>query len=139
MKKLHTPFKSISLVVLLAAVSFIPFVNRAEDAKAAVETNSISAIYTGAETAEFVKLTKATLAALAATKETDMVAKLTDLETVWDDQENKLRPKNESTWTTLDKTLDKAISALRSSHKNLVKGKAALEELLKNLKLATKP
>ncbi len=138
MKNLHTPFKSVSVVVLLAVASLVPFVSRAEDAKAAVETNSISAIYTAAETAEFVKLTKATLAALAATKETDMVAKLTDLETAWDDQEKTLRPKNEAIWTSLDKTLDKGISALRSSHKNLAKGKAALEELLKNLELATK-
>lgn len=138
MKNLNTPFKLASVVVLLAVASFIPAVSRAEDAKAAVETNSISAIYTAAETAEFLKLTQATLEALAANKETEMVAKLTDLETAWDDQEKVLRPKNEATWTALDKTLDKGISALRSSHKNLAKGKAALEELLKDLKLATK-
>jgi hypothetical protein len=68
-----------------------------------------------------------------------MVAKLTDLETAWDDQEKVLRPKDEATWTSLDKTLDKAISALRSSHVNLEKGKAALEILLKKLSQATKP
>jgi hypothetical protein len=138
MKNLHAPFKSVSLVVFLAAASLVPFVSRAEDTKAVVETNSVSAIYTAAETAEFVKLTQATLAALAAGQETEMVAKLTDLETVWDDQEKTLRPKNEAIWTALDKTLDKGISALRSSHKNLAKGKAALEDLLKNLALATK-
>jgi hypothetical protein len=78
------------------------------------------------------------MAALDAANETEMVAKLTDLETAWDDQEKTLRPKSEATWTSLDKTLDKAISALRSSHKNLKKGKAALENLAKNLELATK-
>ncbi len=138
MKNLPSQFKSVSIVILLTAASLVPFVSRAEDAQATVETNFISAIYTAAETAEFVKLTQATLASLAAGQETEMVAKLTDLETAWDDQEKTLRPKNEAIWTALDKTLDKGISALRSSHKNLAKGKAALEELLKNLELATK-
>jgi len=67
-----------------------------------------------------------------------MVAKITDLETAWDDNEKKLRPKDEATWTLLDKTLDKAISALRSSRTDLKKGNAALEDLLKMLGQATK-
>jgi len=50
-----------------------------------------------------------------------------------------LRPKDEATWTLLDKTLDKGISALRSSHANPAKGKAALEDLLKKLEQVTKP
>jgi hypothetical protein len=44
-----------------------------------------------------------------------------------------------ATWTLLDKTLDKAISSLRSSKTSLPKGKAALEDLLKKLEQATKP
>jgi hypothetical protein len=96
-------------------------------------------IYTNAETEKFKQLAKETLAALAAGKKDEMVAKLTDLETAWDDNESLLRPKNEVMWTTLDKTLDKAISALRSSHPNLDKGKAALESLLKKMEQATKP
>jgi hypothetical protein len=138
MRIFYSSFKSVGIVVWLVVVGFLPFISQAEDVQIVVATNSISAIYSAAETAEFVKLTQATLAALAANQETEMVAKLTDLETAWDDQEKTLRPKNEAIWTALDKTLDKGISALRSSHKNLVKGKAALEELLKNLKLATK-
>jgi hypothetical protein len=138
MRIFYSLFKSVGIVVWLVVVGFLPFISQAEDVQIVVATNSISTIYSAAETAEFVKLTQATLAALAANQETEMVAKLTDLETAWDDQEKTLRPKNEAIWTALDKTLDKGISALRSSHKNLVKGKAALEELLKNLKLATK-
>jgi hypothetical protein len=107
--------------------------------KPVVEAKALAPIYTAAETKEFKALAKATLGALVAGKQTEMVAKLTDLETVWDDQEKILRPKDEATWTSLDKTLDKAISALRSSHFNLEQGKAALESLLKQLKQATKP
>jgi hypothetical protein len=90
-------------------------------------------VYTSAETAEFIKLTKETLVALAAGKQPEMVAKLTDLETAWDDQEAVLKPKNEATWKLLDKSLDKGISALRSSHANPAKGKVALEDLLAEL------
>ena len=112
--------------------------SQAEEAKPAAEASAVSAVYSEQETADFKKLAKATMEALDVGKETEMVAKLTDLETAWDDQEKMLRPKNEATWVSLDKTLDKAISALRSSHKNTKKGKAALEELVKNLELATK-
>jgi hypothetical protein len=67
-----------------------------------------------------------------------MVAKLTDLETAWDEQEKNLRPRNEKIWTILDKTLDKAIFALRGSKYNPEKGKAALNTLLQDLAKATK-
>ena len=106
--------------------------------RAADKSAAVAAVYSAKETAEFKKLARETLDALAANKNTEMVAKLTDLETVWDEKEKSLKPKNEATWTTIDKMLDKAISALRSSKVNLKKGKAALEDLLKMLEEATK-
>jgi hypothetical protein len=136
MKTSRLAIISIGLAALFTA-AFLPAVTSlAADPKtdAAVPTP----VYTAAETKEFKALAQATLDALAAGKQTEMVAKLTDLETAWDDQEKTLRPKNEATWTMLDKTLDKGISALRSSHKDPVKGKAALEDLLKKLGQATK-
>ena len=138
MKKIHSQMKTVCLLAMLAAAGNVPTFSRAEDTKPAAEASAVSAIYSEKETAYFKKLAKATMAALDAGKETEMVEKLTDLETAWDDHEKTLRPKNEATWTSLDKTLDKAISALRSSHKNLKKGKVALENLAKNLELATK-
>lgn len=96
-------------------------------------------VYSSQETANFKTLAKATLSALEADKKPEMIAKLTDLETDWDAQESKLKPKNAATWTALDKTLDKAISALRSSKTDLAKGKAALADLIKKLEQATKP
>jgi hypothetical protein len=104
----------------------------------AAEAGSVSAVYTTQDTAEFRTLAKATVEALDAGKTTEMVAKLTDLETAWDAKEKTLKPKNPGTWETLDKTLDKAISALRSSKTNLPKGKAALEDFQKKLAQATK-
>ena len=128
---------SIGLATVFTA-AFLPAVTAvAADPKTDAATPA--PVYTAAETKEFKALAQATLDALAAGKQTEMVAKLTDLETAWDDQEKVLRPKDEATWTMLDKTLDRGISALRSSHKDTVKGKAALEDLLKKLGQATKP
>jgi hypothetical protein len=101
-------------------------------------SESITPIYTSQETESFKTLAQATLDSLAAGKKEEMVAKLTDLETAWDEQEKNLRPKNEKIWTILDKTLDKGISALRGSKYNPDKGKAAINMLLMDLAKATK-
>jgi hypothetical protein len=100
---------------------------------------AVTAVFAANETAPFKTLAKATLDALNAGKQTEMIAKLTDLETAWDDQENTLRPKSETVWVALDKSLDKVISSVRSSHPNLVTGKTALEDLIKRYDQATKP
>ncbi len=138
MKKNYLTMMSLSLATLIGVVCLPALTSQADEPQAATKTPAMTAVYTAAETKEFKALAQATLDALAAGKQTEMVAKLTDLETSWDDQEKVLRPKDEAVWTALDKTLDKAISALRSSHTNLEKGKAALESLLKKLTQATK-
>jgi hypothetical protein len=83
-------------------------------------------------------LAKATIDAINAGKEKEMVAKITDLETAWDAKEDTLKPKDPATWTAIDKTLDKAISAIRSSNVDLKKGKTALQDLITKLDEATK-
>ena len=138
MKKNYLTMMTLGLATVIGAVCLPAMTSRADEPQAAAKKPDTAAVYTAAETKEFKALAQATLDALAAGKQTEMVAKLTDLETAWDDQEKVLRPKDEATWTALDKTLDKAISALRSSHTNLEKGKAALESLLKKLNQATK-
>ena len=95
--------------------------------------------FAAGEITPFKTLAQATLDALNAGKSTETIAKLTDLETAWDDQETALRPKSETVWVALDKSLDKAISSIRSSHPNLAGGKTALEDLIKKYDQATKP
>ena len=136
--KNYVAITSVSLATIFCAVFLFDATSNAAESKTATEITAPARVYSAEETAGFKKLTKATLEALAAGKQTEMVAKLTDLETAWDDKEELLRPKNEATWTLLDKTLDKGISALRSSKTNLHKGKAALEDLLKKFEQATK-
>ncbi|MEI7651385.1 MAG: hypothetical protein WCJ96_05205 [Verrucomicrobiota bacterium] len=128
------PAAAIALVALLGLTP----ATHAEDTKAPAAAPAIKPIYTQKEAAEFTGLAKATLEALATEKKDIMVAKLTDLETAWDDKEKDLKPRDEKRWTAIDKTLDKAISALRSSKYNAAKGKAALELLIKMLAESTK-
>ena len=131
------PITFIQIMTALSAVVACTTCNAAEG-KAASEATAPAKVYTANETARFKALTKETLEALASGNNAGAVAKLTDLETVWDEKEKVLKPKDEATWTSIDKTLDKAISALRSSKTNLPKGKVALESLLSKLELATK-
>ncbi len=132
-----TPCRIIAIMIG-AGLLFAGHDSAAQEEKTS-ELSIPAAVYSTKETATFIALTKETLDALAAGKSTEMVAKLTDLETAWDDDEEMLQPRDTATWTLLDKTLDKAISALRSSRINIPKGKAALNELLRMLQQATKP
>jgi hypothetical protein len=107
---------------------------------AAAPTTAIAhePVYSAAETCRFKALAKQTILALDAHKKGQMIAKLTDLETIWDEKQSVLSPKDPETWTVIDKALDRGISALRSSKTDLPKGKAALQDFIKNLDRATK-
>jgi len=132
--------KNLSTSLVKKALSAFAFVIVALslNLQAKTEVGSPAQVYTPSETAEFKTLATATLDALNAGKKEEMVTKLTDLETAWDAKESDLKPKDEATWTIIDKTLDKGISSLRSSKYKPEKGKAALESLISELTAATK-
>jgi len=134
--------RKIKLPLFLLLVLFGAGVTTLQAADAKPEVKPVAAPsstpYKVSETAPFITLANAALAALNAGKQTEMVAKLTDLESAWDDKEKELRPRNEAVWVSIDKTLDKGIAALRGSKVNLTKGKAALEALVKELAAASK-
>jgi len=101
--------------------------------------DALKPVYTVDETKAFKTLANETIQAIDANDAKTMVEKITDLETAWDEKEAVLKPKDPATWTSIDKTLDKAISAIRSSKKDYPKGKAALQLLVTKLDQATKP
>lgn len=107
------------------------------NAKVVTYKNSTGKIYTKQETQAFISLANETLAALLAKNKDLMVMKLTDLESAWDDSAEKLQPRNDEQWQVIDKTLDRGINSLRSTHYDEVKGKEALEAVLKSLAEAT--
>lgn len=105
---------------------------------AASSSAAMAKIYTKEQTDPLISLANATLAAVAADKKADMETKITELESAWDAQQKPMSAINQTQWTVIDKTLDKAIAALRGSKFDAKKGKDALDSLVKMLTDSTK-
>lgn len=56
--------------------------------------------------------------------------RIKDLETAWDKGESTLKPKDKASWTTLDKAIDQALTALRTPNPKADECSAALKALL---------
>ena len=61
------------------------------------------------------------------------VTRITDLETAWDDAQDRLEPMDPTGWESLDRKIDNALKAVRASAPDPATEKQSLNELLSAL------
>jgi uncharacterized membrane-anchored protein len=92
-----------------------------------------SAHFPAADVASFRTITQDTLTKLQAGDQSGATARITDLETSWDDAQPRLQALDDTTWTALDGRIDTVLTAMRESTPDPSTEKQALNDLLKAL------
>ncbi|KAB7761217.1 hypothetical protein [Mycolicibacterium mucogenicum] len=84
--------------------------------------------------AHFRNVTQDTLAKVNAGDQSGARARITDLETAWDHDQDRLQAIDSSAWTALDREIDAALKSVRSSSPSVDDEKLSLTTLLNSLR-----
>lgn len=84
--------------------------------------------------AHFRNVTQDTLAKVDAGDQSGARARITDLETAWDHDQDRLQAIDSSAWTALDREIDAALKSVRSSSPSVDDEKQSLTTLLNSLR-----
>jgi uncharacterized membrane-anchored protein len=95
---------------------------------------SATAKFPAADVTKFRTITNDTLTKVQAGDQTGAQARITDLETAWDDGQKRLEPLDETGWTVLDGQIDSALTAVRAGHPDPATEQQALTALLASLR-----
>jgi hypothetical protein len=98
-------------------------------AAAQKSAQSATAQFPPDEVAKFRAIVDDTLTIVNSGDQTRAAARITDLETLWDADQSSLQPLDETGWTTLDKQIDSALKAVRTTAPNLKDETQALTTL----------
>ena len=94
---------------------------------------SATAKFPPADVTAFRTIVTDTLAKVQAGDQAGAVARITDLETAWDDAQDRLEPMDPTGWESLDRKIDNALKAVRSTAPDPTAEKQSLNELLSAL------
>ena len=94
---------------------------------------SATAKFPPADITKFRTITQDTLAKVQAGDQAGAKARITDLETAWDDDQKTLEPLDETGWTVLDGQIDSVLTAVRAGQPDPATEQQALTTLLTSL------
>ena len=94
---------------------------------------SATAKFPPPDVAKLRTITQDTLAKVQAGDQAGAEARITDLESAWDDGQQTLEPLDETGWTVLDGKIDSALTAVRAGQPDPATEKQALTALLNSL------
>ena len=94
---------------------------------------SATAKFPPADVTAFRTIVTDTLAKVQAGDQAGAGARITDLETAWDDAQDELEPMDPTGWESLDRKIDNALRAVRSTAPDPTAEKQSLNELLSAL------
>jgi len=82
---------------------------------------------------QFRTITQDTLGLVTSGDQAGAKARITDLESAWDDDQSKLEPMDQTAWTFLDSEIDDALTAVRAANPNSADEQRALGTLITSL------
>jgi uncharacterized protein YceK len=91
---------------------------------------SATAKFPPADVTAFRAIVTDTLAKVQTGDQAGAVARITDLETAWDDAQDRLEPMDPTGWGVIDGKIDQALKAVRTSAPDPAKEKQSLNDLL---------
>jgi uncharacterized membrane-anchored protein len=94
---------------------------------------SATAHFPAADVAKFRTIAADSLTKVQAGDQTAATARIKDLETAWDDDQSKLQPMDDTSWTVLDGQIDRVLKALRARNPDPATETKTLTTLLTSL------